>query len=120
VNSGGPALPRAITGPGGRVIVTDARWARTRRDKRRGLIGSPPLAGASGLVIERARQIHTFGMDYPIDVVFCDEDWQVRHIVHNMRPARLTRVVLRARYVLELPAGAASGLNVGDRLQAAV
>jgi uncharacterized protein len=99
------------------VIVADARWARTRRDKRRGLIGSPALGLASGLVIERARQIHTFGMDFPIDVIFCDGDWEVRHIVHNMRPARLTRVVLRARYVLELPAGAASGLNRGDRLQ---
>jgi uncharacterized membrane protein (UPF0127 family) len=40
-------------------------------------------------------------------------------IVHNMRPARLTRVVFRARYVLEVPVGAASGLNVGDRLQVA-
>jgi uncharacterized membrane protein (UPF0127 family) len=56
-------------------------------------------------------------MTYPIDVVFCDGDWQVAHVVRAMRPARITRPVFKARYVLELPVDAAAGLEVGDRLR---
>lgn len=108
-----------IIGPGGRVIATPLRWALTRWERLRGLIGAPAPQGTACLVIERARQIHTFGMTYPIDVVFCDKDWQVAHVVRAMRPARITRPVLRARYVLELPADAAAGLGVGDRLRIA-
>ena len=99
------------------MIVKDARWARTRRERRRGLIGSPPLSHGSGFVIEYARQVHTFGMKYSIDVVFCDGEWKVRHIVRDLRPSRVTRLVFRARFVIELPSGAAAGLKVGDRLQ---
>jgi uncharacterized protein len=117
VSSGRRDYPRAITGPSGRVIVADARWARTRRERRRGLIGSPPLPHASGLVIERARQVHTFGMKFPIDVVFCDGMWKIRHIVRGLRPSRVTRLVFKARFVIELPSGAAAGLKVGDRLR---
>ena len=98
--------------------MADAQWARTRRERRRGLIGSPPLGAASGLIMDRTRQVHTFGMKYAIDVVFCDGDWQVLHIVRGLRPARVTRLVFGARYVLELPVCAAAGLEVGDRLRA--
>lgn len=55
-------------------------------------------------------------MRWPIDVVFCTKSWRVRHVVHSMAPARLSRVVLGARYAIELPAGAADDVRTGDRL----
>lgn len=81
----------------------------------RGLIGHS-LKPGEGLLLSPCRQVHTFGMSYPIDVVFCDRDWLVVHLVKEMVPGRITRLVRRSRVVVELPAGAAAGLEVGDRL----
>ena len=67
-------------------------------------------------MLEPARQVHTLGMRFPIDVVFCDRELNVLHVIRSMRPARLSRVVLRARCAIELEAGGADGLSRGDRL----
>ena len=70
------------------------------------------------MLFERARQVHTFGMRFTLDVIFCDDDWRVVHVVHELRPWRVTRFVHDARYVIELPAGAAAGLTAGEVLLA--
>ena len=100
----------------GRVIAERVRWAGTPRERARGLLGGPVLAPEEVLVIEPARQVHTFGMRYAIDVCFCDQGWKVVHVVTVLRPRRLTRVVLRARYAVEAPAGSLEGLERGDQL----
>lgn len=79
-------------------------------------MGGPALGPGEALVIEPARQVHTFGMRYAIDVCFCDRAWNVLHIVSPLRPRRLTRWVLRARYAVETPAGAFEGVGRGDQL----
>jgi uncharacterized membrane protein (UPF0127 family) len=101
----------------GRVLADRARWARTGKERRKGLIGSPPLEPGEGLIIDRSPQVHTFRMSWPIDVVFCTKSWNVKHIVRSMVPGRLSRIVLGARYAIELPAGTTGDdLEVGDRL----
>lgn len=67
-------------------------------------------------MIEPARQVHTFGMAYPIDVCFCDAGWNVLHVVTPLRPRRVTRWVFRARYAVEAPAGVLEGVRPGDQL----
>jgi uncharacterized protein len=89
----------------GSVLATNARWARTMKERRKGLIGSPPLQPGEALIIVAGFQVHTLQMDFPIDVVFCTKQWVVKHIVPSMAPARLTRIVIGARYAIELPAG---------------
>ena len=90
----------------GRIIADNVTWARSFRERSKGLIGRPPLAAGEALVIESGTQIHTFRMSYPIDVLFCDKRWRVRHVVKAMAPRRMTRMVFGSRYVVELPAGA--------------
>ena len=82
----------------------------------RGLLDAPPLGPGEALVIERARQVHTFGMRYPIDVCFCDRSWRVLHVVAAMRPRRVTRWVARARFAVEARAGELGDVGVGDQL----
>ena len=91
-------------------------WADRSRERARGLLARPPLEEGEGLVLVAARQVHTIGMTYPIDVVFCDDGWLVKHVIRSMKPNRVSRWVLGARYVIEVPAGAAAGVAVGDRL----
>jgi uncharacterized membrane protein (UPF0127 family) len=95
----------------GRVRVARSVWSRSR-----GLLGAP-IAPGEALVLEPARQIHTVGMRVPIDVIFCDGDWSILHLVREMRPFRMSRWVVGARRAVELPAGALpEWLGVGDRL----
>lgn len=106
-----------LESPTGEVLAHTLEWARTLRRRMRGLIGrKPPLAPGHALVIERASQVHTFGVRGSIDVVFCDDDWVVRHIVRAMRPNRIGRWVARSRYTVELPGGTLGSLEEGDRL----
>lgn len=104
----------------GTVLAERAAVAETPASRRRGLLGTDSLAAGSGLLIVPCRQVHTFGMGYPIDVVFVDEAWNVKRVVHGMKPGRLGALVMRARAVLELPAGKAAetGTLVGDMLDA--
>lgn len=99
------------------VVAERIERAGTARQRIRGLLGRAPLADREGLLIERARRIHTIGMRYEIDVLFCDAELRVLHIVRAMKPQRVTRYVRRARFTLELPSGAATGIELGDRLR---
>ena len=100
----------------GRPIADSIVWARKPSDRMRGLLGRP-LTEGQALVIAGARQVHTFGMRYAIDVLFCDDGWVVRHRVARMAPRRVTRRVGGARYAIELPAGTIEDVDVGERLR---
>ena len=67
-------------------------------------------------MLEPARQVHTFGMTYALDVCFCDRAWRVLRVVRSMPPRRVTRWVSRARYAVETRAGELAGLRPGDQL----
>ena len=82
----------------------------------RGLLGMKPLRSREALILEPAKQVHSFGMTYPIDVLFCDAEWKVRHKVSRMKPRRMTRFVMSSRYALEMAAGEAEEVSVGDYL----
>ncbi len=86
----------------GRVPVA-TEIARTRANRRRGLLGRGGIVGT--MVLEPCRQVHTVGMRFPIDVAFCDRAGRVLRVV-TMRPGRVSRPVWRARFVVEGPAGA--------------
>jgi uncharacterized membrane protein (UPF0127 family) len=104
------------------VLVRDgvrlgaAEVARDRRARRQGLLGRDGIDGV--LVLEPCRQVHTFRMRFPIDVAFCAGDGRVLRVVPAVRPGRVSRVVWRARRVLEGEAGlfARWNLRPGDVL----
>lgn len=96
-------------------VLASVEEARTRRARRRGLLGRERCDGVLRL---RARSVHTFGMGFPIDVAFCDLDGVVVRIV-TVPPNRVTRPLLRAPVALEAEAGAFRrwGVKAGDRLE---
>ena len=89
----------------GVVLARLVHWPTSLRSRSRGLLGLSRLEEKEALVLSPAKQIHTFGMAYPIDVLFCDRSWHVRHVCRSLSPNRITRLVVRSRYVIELPAG---------------
>jgi uncharacterized membrane protein (UPF0127 family) len=97
-------------------VLASAEVAESRQERRRGLMGREGLDGA--LVIERCRWIHTFGMKFPIDVAYLDDDGIVVKTL-QMHRFRLGIPVWRASWVIEAEAGAFSrwGLRVGDEIE---
>jgi uncharacterized membrane protein (UPF0127 family) len=110
-------VPAILTTDAGEVLAENVRWASSISARTRGLLGRSSFPAATGaLIFPRAMQVHTFGMRFPIDVIFCAASWKVLHVVHEMPPGRLTRVSLRARYTIELPAGVARHIEKGNQL----
>jgi uncharacterized membrane protein (UPF0127 family) len=93
--------------PGTRVEVHEAS---TRLERARGLLGATEVGEGRGLLL-RGRQIHTFGMSIPIDVVHLRSDGRILK-VRTLRPWRIGPMVIRGRWVLELDAGAAGRLGL--------
>ncbi len=103
----------------GTTLVGDGRLADGIWSRMRGLIGSPPLAEGQGLLITPCSSIHTHFMGFAIDVVYVNREDQVVGIDREVAPWRFGRFHRGARYVVELPAGAAAGagVEVGDVLR---
>jgi uncharacterized protein len=90
--------------------VASTPWARTK-----GLLGRSGLGAGEGMLFTRTGSIHMFFMRFAIDALFCDRDLRVVKVVRNLKPWR-TAAARGAKNVIELPVGAAAGLEPGDRL----
>lgn len=77
-------------------------------ERMRGLLGRP-LQPGQGLLLRPCSMIHTWGMQYPIDVIFVSRRGIILKIFQNLG-RRKFRACIRAHSVIELPAG-----NVGER-----
>jgi uncharacterized protein len=85
--------------------------ARGFRARLLGLAFLDPGDGDDALLIRRCRSVHTFGMRFPIDIVFVDRDWHVVRLVRDVGPRRIVHC-RGAAAVIEVAAGE------GDRLRA--
>ncbi|HSW50972.1 MAG TPA: DUF192 domain-containing protein [Bryobacteraceae bacterium] len=102
----------------GNILAGQAEIADTSRKRRVGLLKHDSLPSGHGLWITPCEGVHTFGMKFPIDVIFLDRAKKVLKIRAGMGPRRIS-LCLRAHSVLELPAGtaAAAETRAGDQLE---
>src|SRR5262245_8278733 len=101
------------------VVLGDAIEVADSSAKRRtGLLKHRVLQPGHGLWIVPCEAIHTFGMNFPIDVAFLSKSRKVLKIRKEM-PKRRMSMCIRAHSVLELPAGTLSqtGTLPGDELE---
>jgi uncharacterized membrane protein (UPF0127 family) len=107
----------------GRVLVNgEDRGVRGNRctsfiERAIGLLGRPVLELTEALWIAPCPSVHTVGMRYSIDVVFCDGEGRIVRIVENLQPDRVASAK-GARHTCEMLAGSVRkiGLNAGDQL----
>jgi len=107
----------ALLGPRG-VVAERVIWATTFRARYRGVLGREPLEPDEAFVIARARQVHTHGVPYPLDTVFCDAKWSVLH-VETLIPQSTSKRVRGARCCVELLGGRASACGIEPGVQLA-
>jgi uncharacterized membrane protein (UPF0127 family) len=93
--------------------------AQTHRSRRRGLAHLDRLAPGYALHIPRTPSVHTFGMRFPLDLIWLRKDGSVARVDRGVRPGRM-RFCAGARSVVETVAGqadafVAAGVGAGRR-----
>lgn len=83
-----------------KVHVAKTIWARTR-----GLLGTQSLPKRECLWIHKCNSIHTWFMNYPIDVIFVDKELKVIKTYKNLKPWKITFPKFNASSVFEMQAG---------------
>jgi len=99
----------------GTVVCARCELAERPLQRMRGLLGRAGLDADEGMLFRPAGSIHMFFMRFPIDAVFCDAELRVLGVERGLRPWR-TAGRRGAKVVVELAAGAAAGVEPGDRL----
>jgi hypothetical protein len=95
--------------PGGLTLLV----AGDRRSRALGLARLAALAPGHALLIDRCRSVHTAGMRFALDLVWLDGSGALVRLDRAVAPRRV-RTCLRARSVVETPAGC------GERFAAAL
>jgi uncharacterized protein len=86
--------------------------------RRKGLLGRQELRAGEGLWIRPCEAVHTFGMQFPIDLVYLDRELRVKKVRSGVRPWRLSACIT-AHSVLELASGTIRETQTkpGDRIE---
>jgi uncharacterized protein len=84
-----------------------------------GLLRDKTLEHGDGLWIVPCNSIHSIGMRFVFDAIFLDKNLRVVHLVREMKPWQISKMVLSAHGVLELPAGLISqtATELGDQFE---
>jgi hypothetical protein len=99
----------------GTILAASLEVADTGAKRSKGLLGRKGLAPGGGLWIAPCESVHTFFMQFPIDLVYLDRKNRIRKVRDSVPPWRLS-VCLSAHSILELPAGTirATQTKTGD------
>ncbi len=104
----------------GEIVCQKVLVTQTLKQRIIGLMFSDELPSqAEGFLISPGNSIHTFFMNYPLDLVFLDKKFKVVKVIKNMKPWRMTLIYLRSSHVLEIKSGTVNlTINKGDQLEA--
>jgi uncharacterized membrane protein (UPF0127 family) len=89
----------------GEVIAARVIVAKTFLSRFIGLLRATEMTDHDGLWLQPGGSVHTFAMQFPIDVLFLDREGRVLLYRHAVKPWRVALAPPKTRYVLELAAG---------------
>lgn len=88
-----------------KVISENLEVADTFFKRLKGLMFTKELLQHDALHISPCNEIHTFFMNYSIDVLYLDKDKRIVHVDEEMVPGKIGKKVKNAISVVELPGG---------------
>ncbi len=86
-------------------LANKAEIACSGAKRTKGLLGRKGLAAGEGMWIVPCESVHTFGMQFSIDLVYLDRRYRVKKVKNAVPPWRIS-ACFTAHSILELPAGA--------------
>ena len=116
--SAAPVPSRVVNVTRQTVIADRLEVANQGDTRRKGLLGRSGLDAGEGLWIKPCEAVHTFFMNFPIDLVYLDQQHRIRKVRKSVPAWRLS-ACLSASSVLELPSGCieATKSRPGDKLE---
>jgi uncharacterized protein len=99
------------------VLAENAVIAATFFTRMKGLLGRKGLESGQAMVIKSCASVHTFFMQFTIDVVFVDKNNRVVKTISNLGPWRFTPFYPAASYCIEFPAGTIAAKNITSGLE---
>ena len=103
----------------GQVLAQEVRLANTFFRRLKGLMFTKQLEESCGLHIQPCRSVHTFFMNYGIDVIHLDGKNKVVLLEEGLQPSKFGQANRHTVSVVELPAGRIkeTQTKVGDFLE---
>lgn len=100
------------------VLAASVEVADSGPRRSRGLLGRKGLAPGTGLWIVPCEAVHTFWMQFPIDLVYLDRKLRIKKLKSAVKPWRISGC-LSAHSVIELAPGTIQEVQVevGDNLE---
>ena len=86
------------------VLADRLEVADSSAKRSKGLLGRKALPAGEGLWIVPSESVHTFGMQFPIDLIYLDRKHRIRKVRSSVPPWRVS-VCLSAHSIIELPSG---------------
>ena len=86
------------------VLAECLEVADSSAKRSKGLLGRNALSRGGGLWILPCESVHTFGMQFSIDLVYVDRKHRIRKLRSDVPPWRIS-ACLTAHSIIELPAG---------------
>lgn len=68
------------------------------------------------IIIKNCSSIHTFFMNFPIDVLFIDENMEIIKKVEHLAPRKIIMPVRHSKMVIQGKAGVFKNFEVGSRI----
>lgn len=93
------------------LLLPDVMQTSNPLERMRGLLGRPPLGKDQGLLITACPSVHTIGMQYPLDLIFLNKNWQIKKLVSSLKPYRMAWS-MGASMVIELLGGTLNELGL--------
>lgn len=92
---------------GNNIKIADNFFTRFK-----GLMFKKELNINEGLIINPCNSIHMFFMNFPLDILFVNENNEVVEILENIKPWRVSKLYFNAEYVVELPINTVKSKNI--------
>ncbi|MDF2857114.1 MAG: hypothetical protein K0Q87_2965 [Neobacillus sp.] len=102
----------------GAELANHVSTADTFFRRLKGLMFTESLPAGHGLLIKPCQSIHTFFMNYSIDVLYLSDNLEIVGMDEAIKPSKVGKYQKRAASVLELPAGTIrkTGAKIGHYL----
>ena len=116
-NQDASRMALVVAGANARPIALSLETAFDSKSRKKGLLGRSSLAQGHAMILAPCEAIHTFRMQFSIDVIFADAAGTVLSIRHNLAPWRMA-MASKAFATIEMAAGEAarSSLQPGEVL----
>jgi len=87
------------------VLAEDIFIADTVLKRVKGLLGKKEFLPGEALIIKPCNSVHTFFMNFPIDLLFVDNNYRIIKAMPGLVPNRISCIFWKSHVVIELPCG---------------